>query len=186
MKRIFGLFAIMGALASCIWAVPVVTFSLTPADGFVQGAAGTSVGWGYTIATDSLFVTIQSFTFGDATPIGLFTTPGVPGTAATSSSPIATSWVQNVSGLQYDIDPGAAVGASTQGLMTLVYDAFNDAELTDQVVFGDSVNAQLNGTDVTAEVFVNGPATIPEPGTMVLLALGGVMMAVFRRRRARG
>jgi hypothetical protein len=165
-------------------ALPVLTFTLDPVNGLLAGQAGTSVGWGFTLSTDSGFVTIESFTFGDLTPIGIFSTPGVPSTVASAGSPITTPWIQDIAGLQYDISASSVLGASTLGVMTVIYDAYSDAGLTNQIVFGDSVNAQFNSTDVMAEVDVNGaaPSNVPEPGTMALAAFGAAIL--LRKRRS--
>lgn len=168
MKSIVILTAWIGAAACHALANPVVTFTLTPPNGVVAGGAGTAVGWGYSIAVDSEYVTIQSILFGDLTPIGTFSTPGIPASVASVGSPINVPWVQGVSGLQYDISAAASLGASTQGIVTLVYDTYSDSALTNQVGFGDTVNAQFNSADVTAEVDVNAPAA-PEPGYLPIL-----------------
>jgi len=160
-----------------------VSFTLDPADGLLTGHAGTSVGWGYTISVDSNYVTIESIFFGDLTPIGIFSTPGIPGSVASSGLPIIIPWLQDISGLQYSIDPSAVLGASTQGVMTLVYDTYTDPDLTNQIGFGDLVNAQFNGGDVTAEVLVNAaaPAAVPEPGSVALL--GTIIICLLLKKR---
>jgi hypothetical protein len=97
---------------------------------------------------------------------------------ASSGSPITTPWIPGIGGLQYDISNSATSGASTQGVMTVIYDAYTDAGLTNQIIFGDSVNAQFNGQDVNASVTVTGsaPVTTPEPGSRLLMALGLMML----------
>ncbi|MCX6629654.1 MAG: PEP-CTERM sorting domain-containing protein [Candidatus Solibacter sp.] len=168
---------------------PIVIFSLSPANGVLAGQAGTAVGWDYSISTDSAYVTIQNILFGDGTPIGTFSTPGIPFTVASAGSPITAPWIMDISGLQYDIFATAILGASTQGLMTLIYDAYSDADLTDQIVWGGEVNAQSDtGADLNAEVSVNAEAvtTVPEPGSAGLLGIGiccAALAAVWRTRR---
>ena len=124
-KRLMVAVAAFTAVASA-GPLPTVTFTLDPPNGYLAGAAGTSVGWGYTISSTSndsspAFVFIESFSFAEASPVGAFSQPGVPTTAATDGSPIIVPWLLNTSGLQYDIDPGALVGAATVGVMTLTY-----------------------------------------------------------------
>lgn len=170
-NRLIVVTAIFAAAASAA-ALPTVTFTLDPLNGLLSGLAGTSVGWGYTITSTSnddspAFVFIEGFSFGDTTPIGVFSQPGVPYTGATDGSPITVPWLLNVSGLQYDIDPGALAGASTQGVMTLTYDVYSDAGQNDPIEFGLTVNAQMNGQDVNAEVDL-----VPEPGAVTLFVLG--------------
>ena len=183
MPMLLGLLAISLPVS----ASPIMTFTLSPLDGVRAGQAGTAVGWGYTIDNSgSDFVTIQSFFFAELTPIGIFSAPVIPGTAASAGTPIASGpFVANSSGLQYDIFASAALGASTQGVMTLYYDTYSDAGLTNQIGFGDTVNAttgrfNLNG-DPIAEVDVDAPATgtVPEPGSTALIGIGCALLAVW-------
>ena len=184
MKRTCLLFCLfLGALS----ARADVVFTLTPADGSLAGTAGTDVGWGYSISTTSNFVTIESISFGDLTPIGKFSTPGIPSSAASAGSPITTTWVDNISGLQYNISSLAGLFSSTQGLMTLTYDTFSDSGLNNQIGFGDTVNAKFNGDDVLASVTVNGVPpvnAVPEPTTFGFLVLMLAAFAVIRWRTA--
>jgi len=181
--------------AASATALPIVTFTLDPPDGYLAGAAGTSVGWGYTInSTNSInsldlftqsdtpaYVYIESFAFGDETPIGVDrgVVGVVPPTGATEGSPIVALWALNTSGLQYDIGAGALLGSSTQGVITLTYDVYSGDEIT----YGLTVNATMNGSDVNAEVFANAPAA-PEPASAAMLALG--IAALLLRLRASG
>ena len=173
----FGVAAVAGP-------IPVVTLQLDPIDGFVQGAAGTSVGWGFELSTDSGFVTIESISFQESSPIGTFTA-FIPNAVASAGSPIIAPWVQDTLGLQYDIDPAAILNASTLGPMTVVYDAFSDAAQTDQIVFGQFLNAtDAGGSDINAEVLVNAAgATVPEPGAILLCAVGVGLVALGKRAR---
>ena len=177
-KRLIVAVAAFTAVASAD-VLPTVAFTLDPPNGYLAGAAGTSVGWGYTISSTSNFVFIESFSFDEASPVGAFSQPGVPADAATGGSPIIVPWLLDTSGLQYDIDAGALVGAATEGVMTLTYDVYSDAG-QDNLIDGGSgltVNAQFNGQDVTAEVFVKGPAaTVPEPGAFTLFVLGAAAL----------
>ena len=180
-KRLIVVTAIFAAAASAA-ALPTVTFTLDPLDGFLSGSADAFVGWGYRITStsngDAAFVFIEGFSFGDATPIGDFSQPGVGSTGwATDGSPIKVPWLLDVSGLQYRIDDGALLGSSTQGVMTLTYDVYSDAGQNDpNPTYGLTVNAQMNGQDVNAEV-----ETTPEPAAVTLFVLGAAGL-LFRRR----
>lgn len=186
MFRIYSFTAALLLVTGGALADPMVTFTLDPANGLVQGPAGISVGWGFTISTDSDYVTIESFSFNETTPIGTFD-QFVPATTASNGTPITASWALNTSGLQYDINPGTVVGAASEGTITVFYDAFTDPGLSNQVVFGNSVNAQFGGSDVNAEVLVSGataPATVPEPSAISMLAAVVITLLLFRRRLA--
>jgi len=188
MKIRILLMAVAGALGVCPLGVAgTVTFTLDPLDGKLAGQAGTSVGWGYTITTDSDYITIQQIWFGDTTPIGSFWIPSVPNTVASAGSPIRVQWEQGISGLQYDIGRDFPVGSSTRGFMTLNYNTYSDPDLTYQIFgSGDTVNAQLDGADVTAEVDVNAAAAevvAPEPGAISMVGFGA--LAILMRRRWR-
>ena len=170
--------------AACADTMPVVTFQLDPIDGFLQGAAGSSVGWGFTLSTDSGFVVIETIFFQESSPIGV-ATAFVPGAVASAGSPISAPWALNTLGIQYDIDSAAILNAATSGPMTVIYDAYSDAGLTDQIVFGQFLNAADNGVDTNAEVFVNAASTstVPEPSTMLLLATGAAAALARHARR---
>jgi hypothetical protein len=181
-NRLIVATAISAAAASAA-VLPTVAFTLDPLNGYLSGSAGTFVGWGYTITStsngDPAFVFIEGFSFGDATPIGDFSQPGVESTGwATDGSPIQESWLLDVSGLQYHIADGALLGSSTQGVMTLIYDVYSDAGQDDpNPTYGLTVNAQMSGQDVNAEVDI----TAPEPGALTLFVLGAAGL-LFRRR----
>jgi hypothetical protein len=107
----------------------------------------------------------------------------LPSSVASAGSLITTPWLQDIAGLQYDIDIAALPPESTSGLMTLTYDTFSDSNLQNQIGFGDTINASFGGNDVIAEVDVNAAAPVvatPEPGSLTLLALA-ISAGVFRR-----
>jgi hypothetical protein len=178
MKRIIWLVLAMAALAGSAGAMPVVTLGLDPPNGFLAGSPGTSVGWGYTLSTGSDYVFIQSFLFEQVAPVGDFSTWNVPVTAAVYEAPIISSWSQDNSGLQYDIWSYSVFGASSQGRISVTYDAYSDPA-QENWIGSDYVYAQLDRQDVIAEVYVT-----PEPGTMILLGAGLAMALLLRRRLA--
>ena len=174
--------------------LPIVQFTLDPLNGSLAGAAGTSVGWGYTItSTDNgspAFVFIESFAFGDETSIGTFSSFdsgvqfGVPSTAASDGSPIIAHWEFNTSGLQYDIRPDALLWATSVGVMTMTYGVYFDADQTYDS--GYTINAQFNDLDLNAKVSVNAQTTtVPEPGALTLLVFGvaGLLFGKWRLSR---
>jgi hypothetical protein len=190
----------MGKLARLVFGIGILvpasfaatlTFNLSPLNGFVEGAAGTSVGWGYTITnTDLDYVAIQSMSFEDGTPIGIFRDPppgGVPASlihGGTDGGPLIVAFIPDFSGLQYDISAGAALAWSTQGRISLSFDTFSDPDMTDQIGFGDTVFATYDDSEVIAEVYVNqeSASAVPEPATLALLG-GGLACLYLRGRR---
>lgn len=180
MKNLGRLIALMVGTGAAAYAAPVVTFALDPVDGLAQGYPGTKAGWGYTISTTSDWILIQSITFGDLTPVGTFSALDVPSSAASPGSPITALWSEDLTGLQYEISALALEGSQSQGVFTLTYDTFADADLTDQTGFGDTVTATSGGSEVTAEVLV---AEAPEPATVGGITAGLAVFAWIRRRR---
>jgi hypothetical protein len=189
MRTAWMMAGVLLAVSAAAEATPIVMLRLLPDDGQIAGQAGTSVGWGFTISADSDFVTVQSIAFGEGTPIGVFSTPGLPLNAASPGFDIVVPWSLNFSGLQYDISAAALLGNATQGLMTLTYDTYSDAGLTDQIGFSDTVNATFGGSDVAAQVTVNEGAEavgVPEPGAMGMAGLGLCAMGWGWRKMGRG
>jgi opacity protein-like surface antigen len=190
-KRLIVAMLAFTAAAAADEALPTVMFTLDPPNGYLAGAAGTSVGWGYTISVNfgsPTYVFIDDFTFGDSTPVGDFSSYDsgyqfdVPSNPITDVSPITEPWLLGASGLQYDINPGAVLGAATEGVMTLTYDVYADAAQNDPIEYGLSVNAQFDPQDVDAEVFVSAPAaTAPEPGAVTLFVLGALGLLLRKR-----
>jgi hypothetical protein len=190
MKRIIIITLIgLGALAEGAQAetiLPNVTLTLNPADGFLSGAPGSAVGWGYDLSTDSDYVTIEYLSFDDFTSVGMLNVAiAPPSTGATAGDDIVVPWIEGTSGVEYDIDPDAVVGSSTSGGVYVVYDAFTDSTQSDQIVFAQQLYATSAGDPVTAEILVTpGPASVtPEPGTVLLLASGGALLILRKRRK---
>jgi hypothetical protein len=181
MKQKLAVFILCG-LVLAMPAVASVLFTLDPANGIVAGAAGSSVGWGYTVSTDSGFVAIDSISFVELSGFGTFTA-FVPSEFASPGLPISSPFFPGSSGLEYDIDPGATVGAASQGTMVLYYDWYSDLNFDQNTV----EYLGLGPLNASAEVDVNGPATnvVPEPAGGALFALGAGALAWLGRRRAR-
>jgi hypothetical protein len=187
MKRMKWLLLGTALLAHSAFAGPVVTFTLGPLDGVLAGPQGTSVGWGYTISTDSGFLLVNSITFQDLTPVGTFWTPGITSAIISDGSPVTVPWIEGLNGLQYDIDPGATVGSQTTGWMDLNYEWFADADLNTDLGAFDVLATDEDPQTVIVEVDVQqgNVAEVPEPGCLLLCG-AAVLAVILRRSRADG
>jgi PEP-CTERM motif len=193
------------AHAAFAQALPTVTFTLDPLDGILSGAQSTSVGWGYSISTDSGYLLINSITFEDTNPFVAsppaappFSTPGIPFATISNGSSATVPWVLDTSGLQYFIDAAATVGAQTSGWMDLNFQWWDNENLEGNPLVLDvcATNGTLgsgvctpNGAPgaVIAEVNVlqGTEPQVPEPGGLGLL--GAAFLAVMlRRKNAKG
>ena len=156
-----------------------VTLTLDPLGGAISGAAGTTVGWGFTLdsPTDYAFVDYTDFAgpnFVDAGPAP-YESPSVSESFDNSSS----------SGIgSFAINPGAT--GSVDGEIVLVYDLYsldytnpNFDPVADLISSGNILTA-------TASVTV-GSSSVPEPGALSLLAIGFaacLLATKFRREMA--
>lgn len=165
-----------------VQATPLLTFTPDPADGQVSGAAGSTVGWGFTITNTSAtdYVLISNTDFcpeGALDQINGCPAPGHPnyGTYTDSLSlngsyntlnPLQTETL-SASGLgSFVINPALTPGIYT-GALVIYYDVL-DGTSFDQL-FSEHVTA-------AASIDVVPSDATPEPGTIVLLlpALGMV------------
>jgi hypothetical protein len=166
------------------FASPVLT--LDPSSGNVSGPAGSTVGWGFRLTSDttdwiSVIGTVALFETNPA--LGSFTDFIGPqgGPVSGAVAPGAADWVQlfdlsAASGLgAYTIDPGAQIGDSDSGTFRVLYESFTDNPATCGGCM-DGVGSVDAGFTVTAA------AETPEPGTWWLLA-GGMLWLGRRRRR---
>ena len=176
------------------------TFTLNPASGAISGAAGSTIGWGFTLTntTDFLVVSSSDFCVGVITSpctnsLGSYTDFIGPQFQVVGPSPESTSFVESSNLLaqtgvgSFTISAGALPGASVSGEIVVTYDLFSidpnapsfDPTL-DTISTGDMLTAD-------ASVSVAGQAALPEPGTVSLLICGlvlaGVRKAGARRRQ---
>jgi hypothetical protein len=178
MRQIFGLLFGLTLLSGAASANAIVTLTLNPIDGFLSGAPGSAVGWGYDVSTDSDYILIDYLGFDDLTPVGTQNLLPPPSTGASAGSDVIVPWIAGVSGFEYDIDPGAIAGSSSTGGVFLVYDEYTDSTLNTQVASGATVYATNNGVQVNAEVEVT-----PEPGSLLLFGCGIAAAALIKLRR---
>ena len=179
------LLGIASLMIRAAFADPTVTFTVNPLNGVLAAPQGTSTGWGYTVATDSDFILINSITFEDLSPVGTFSTPGISSATISFGAPVTVPWSAGLDGLQYDVDSSAVVGSHTIGRMILNYEWFADSLLTiDQGAF--DVFATNGGAEVFAEVNVQqGTSAVPEPESVFLLGSAALALILGRKGRAK-
>jgi len=204
-KAILKAFLMVGALASCLCAVPLpVIFTLDPADGAISGAPGDTVGWGFTIQnnTDN-YLLFDSSNFCGVGGDPQFTDCSVPYNPPTGFGPafgtytdyIANNFTEIAPGTSlteafdatlmtgvgaYTIDPGAQGGSLDSGNVYVSFQQFQGDPLAGgSQVGGDSELA------APASVLVTSSATVPEPRTAFALA-GALLLGLgFLRKRRR-
>lgn len=171
--------------AASLTAAPVLT--LTPG-GALTGAAGTTVGWGFTLTPDDAeWITVTgSFVLSESNgSLGVYGdligSQGGPVGGLLPPSP-QPDWVQDFdlglfTGLgYYAIDPLAAAGAVNSGTIRVLYERFSD----DPTQCGDCFVAS-GEWDVEFTVTVED-TSVPEPGTWMLIATGAGAVLIRRMR----
>jgi hypothetical protein len=176
-----------------------VDLQLSPLDGAIAGLPGDHIGWGFTITNNSgLWLFFTSSTLDSETNPGLLANytdyMGINngndtlGPLPVVDNNLGTTWTATYSFLSqtgvgdYQIDPGAGIGLSDSGTITIYYQGFD-------------CNPNVcspNETDGTASaafsVSTQTPAsTVPEPASTVPLAVSALGWAglLLRRRFAK-
>jgi hypothetical protein len=190
---ILGMFALCGVAQ----ADTMPTLALDPLGGAISGAAGTTVGWGFTltnsgmnfaVVTNSDFcVVIMSQCSNTLGTYTAFAGPQFP-SIVVGPAPESTSFTQAfdptlLTGMgSFLINSGAS--GSVMGEIVLTYDLFsvspNDLNFnpdTDTVSSGNSLMAPASVTVATQTV-------VPEPGSLLLLVSGLVALGGYSRRKA--
>lgn len=169
---------------------PDVTLTLDPEDGQLSGSTGDIVGWGFTLTTDSDYILIESFSFGDLTPVGTFTSFDGPLAAASAMSPLTAPFDDSDrTGIGSYLITSPTAGSSTTGLISATYDVWDSDPNSDpnamNLGFGLQVFAtDANGSEVNAEVEVlggSGPTTVPEPVSLPVIAAISALLIVGTR-----
>jgi len=162
--------------ASTASAAPI-TFELLPADGAIDGEAGSTLGWGYTITNGSEFWLM--LTAIDADPFEHATADSAPfDYAILAPGEIHTVGYDALAltGLyQLTWDPLAPVGFTNTGLFVLSGEYW-DADPFQEGGFvsnAPSISAAYSAT----------VSTVPEPATLLLMGAGAGITALGRRRR---
>ena len=162
-----------------------VNFELTPGDGYIEGLAGTPVGWGFIInnTTDpnyfhtSYVVTNVDFEYLLTCPDCVFTGL-LDGRVITPGVKLTYNWTQDVLGLQMAVPLSALVDGNIKGKIKFYYDIYSDLNGAYQAGSG---SAYALG-DPTAEVHPTGTVATPEPSSVVLLLVMIASMVLLVRR----
>jgi len=161
------------------------TFSTLPAGGSIQGPAGSTIGWGYSITNESTtdwLVTsnLAAGIFSDATPdaspfdfpiVAPLSTVSLPYDPSTDTGLFALTW-----------DAGAPLGFVNSGLFTLSADWYNG----DPFAGGTFDQAAADETAAYSATVGAAPVpSVPEVSS-VLLLLTAVSLTALARRRPKG
>src|SRR3954454_5964911 len=181
---VLALFATLGA--GDIVAGPI---TLNPADGFIAGQPGQTIGWGFTIQSDPVLWTsfIATFPIGESdSSIGFYTDfLGLQGGPSNFVlAPASPDWVQSFNAAlqtgigSFTIFPGTPPGADT-GSIHVQYAIYSADPNSCPSCFAGTGELELPfSVEVTAS-----PAVAPEPGTWTLFTASLVALAAASARR---
>ena len=168
-----------------------VTIQFNPPSGVVDGEQGSLVGWGFTIYNDSSTDWVSfsgSALVDESNPVlGSYSDFLGPqgGPTDFALAPLAT-WTQpfsdpNLTGVgEYAISASAVPGAVDSGSIQVMWDDFTGDPTTCSDCYGGSFSV-----DVPFQVTVDGQtSSVPEPGSLWMVLIGGACFAGVRRRYA--
>jgi hypothetical protein len=156
-----------------------ITFDLLP-DGAIEGEAGSTIGWGYTVTNNSadLWLELTSidagafqFATADAAPFDYaIVAPG--GTHTVTYDAAAPQGLY-----QLTWDASAPIGFTNSGLFVLSGMYWDADPFQEGAAIVSDAPSQSAAYDATV-------STVPEPGTLLLMGAGAGIGALVRRRRA--
>ena len=149
----------------------------------ISGAAGQTIGWGFTLTDTADYVVVDSFGFTPADPaLGTFTDFSQynfldVGPASAEGPSVTQLFSQaNRTGVgRFQVSPAAAAGTAT-GEITMVYDLYvNDP------VSGGALLSSGDVLSVPVSIAVTA-AAVPEPDTRAVVAAVVVILLISHRR----
>ncbi len=191
-RRILTVLTVFAAFTAASGA-RAATITVPPAGGVISGIPGATVGWGFTIASDTYFVQVTNSEFCEGAQ-----TPPCSSTLGTYTDYIATNFTvagpaPETSPLTQVFDPLAMVGVGgftlrpdapvftfVSGTLTITYDVYTVSP--NDPLFDPFDPSQIVSTGETATANARIMVT-PEPATFGLAGLALTALAAFRRRR---
>src|SRR5215469_3101668 len=180
-------------LTFCAPAFANTTLTLDSPGDEISGMPGTIVGWGFTLTntTNFLVVTSSDFCVGPITSpcvnaLGTYSDFIGPNFLVVGESPEAASVSQSfnlatLTGVgSFQLNAGVTLGQSEIGEIVLTYDQYN-VDPNDPT-FNPVMDTISVGNVITTDASVNvgGAATVPEPASILLVAIG--LLALRRGR----
>ncbi len=180
-KRILSVVALL--VLSTTLSAQALVLDLSPANGGVNGYAGATVGWGYTVTNDSSdWVVLTASDFSPLPSWGsyedFFLTNLTKYVQLAPAGNSGDSWTESFNAQaqtgvgSFYIDNQANIGATATGNITVSYDRYDG----DPSNGGNQIGAYT--VPVAASVTVDA---VPEPSTFLLL--GGGLVGFFWVRR---
>lgn len=173
---------------------------LAPVSGAISGAAGATVGWGFTATWTPLYdptywATITNVSLVSQTnPAGVYDTftdyvspQGGPVDYSFAPSGPGATWTQGFDGVSqgvgaYTIRANAVGGALDTGMIQFTYDVYAGDPVLGGVWVGGGYTVQVPYSVLVEGSTLAGDA--PEPAAWMLSALGCALLGAVRRRAA--
>ena len=171
-KQIVPTLALLGALV-CAQAQAAVILQLDPPDGAVSGTPGATVGWGFSLSSDTDFLVVSGASFTAPAVFGSFTdyisasffVVGPPPENSPLSQAFDPALMTGIGA--FTLDPGAVAGRVGRGQIVLTYDLFSVSP--NDINFDPDTDTLSTGNTVSADASV---AVVPEPASLLLFATG--------------